>query len=656
MLLNWAAPGAYRTKVQKWQREVLGEAMALVPGAIGVLLSPVYYHKKGSLWACEQAHLQMLSSESINTDRMGALLFKGKRDERDSRPRRETLSAVASLAVALAAGEGVRYVLPPLRWNLRSVCVRCVREPPGVCTGCVGRRPARACARSGLCGVVNHVYIAHCSVVHPVRQPMYPLRILVPAEEEKAKKTLNLWKAAPLLKTALTEPAEMLASKDMVAMEDLTEDALPSTTTASLNQSPTERHSQIGPDAASKLLTSVLHGAPEVAAFVVLDLSPRTGDFGLAVLSTLQDALVPTHYVAFPEDDEHKEWLDWWLKHNTTENILNGSLTPAGTHLPPEEPPADELVSLPPRPTLAALIWADRQSASAAVRLPDDVVAKWRSSSEFAPRVQLLIDSASAVGADPVVSPPPRQRPRLGMGGADGSTGAGSSCDADPGTAAGPAAIPVSEVPPLAHDIKFVSVREKALALCVAAPAVEGAGLFIANRGDSDVELPAGTLVAGFCSGKWVHGDQANPLNPAKDVSFLLESGETRVVVGGTVMTLEEALERAPSRKIQYHLLEPDPQPGAPGHFKLSAKNHVVYRCQDLPAVKKELNPESGEPALGLQQGHAASAVSPKDWVTGLTEIVWAVRYHAAKGLAPVRPQVLLKAALNLKAQTAVKL
>ena len=96
MLLNWAAPGAYRTKVQKWQREVLGEAIVQMPGAIGVLLSPTYYHKKGNLWACEQAHLQMLSAENINTDRMVALLFKGKRDERDSRqqPRRETLSAV----------------------------------------------------------------------------------------------------------------------------------------------------------------------------------------------------------------------------------------------------------------------------------------------------------------------------------------------------------------------------------------------------------------------------------------------------------------------------------------------------------------------------------------------------------------------------------
>ena len=140
---------------------------------------------------------------------------------------------------------------------------------------------------------------------------MYPLRILLPADEEKAKKTLNHWKVAPLLKTALTEPAEMLASKHMVVVEDLTEEALPSTTAAGLNQSPNERHIQIGQDAASKVLSSVMQGAPDVAAFAVLDLSPRTGDFGLAVLSRIQEALVPAHYVAFPEDEEHKDWLDW---------------------------------------------------------------------------------------------------------------------------------------------------------------------------------------------------------------------------------------------------------------------------------------------------------------------------------------------------------
>ena len=109
---------------------------------------------------------------------------------------------------------------------------------------------------------------------------------------------MKCWKGAQLLRTSLTEPAEMLASKDMVAVENVRDEALPAVTTTDLNQSQTERHCQIGVDAALKLLGSLVSGTmPDgVAAYAVVDLSPRTGDFGLAVLSLLSQAATPLHY------------------------------------------------------------------------------------------------------------------------------------------------------------------------------------------------------------------------------------------------------------------------------------------------------------------------------------------------------------------------
>ena len=129
---------------------------------------------------------------------------------------------------------------------------------------------------------------------------MNPLRVLLPGDEDKAKRTLNLWKGASLLKNALTEAADMLHSRDMVVMEDLGEDALPVTTTTDFNQSLGERHSQLGADAASKLLASMRSPTSELAAFVVVDLSTRTGDFGKAVLNIIQDFLVPVHHNGSP--------------------------------------------------------------------------------------------------------------------------------------------------------------------------------------------------------------------------------------------------------------------------------------------------------------------------------------------------------------------
>ena len=85
----------------------------------------------------------------------------------------------------------------------------------------------------------------------------------------------------------------------------------------------------------------------------------------------------------------------------------------------------------------------------------------------------------------------------------------------------------------------------------------------------------------------------------------------------------------------------------------------MVYRCLELPAVKLELDPDApGDPQanLGLSQAHAASALSPNEWKTRLTNAIWTVRHHAAKGLQPVCPQVVLKDAVTLKAGAAVKL
>ena len=475
---------------------------------------------------------------------------------------------------------------------------------------------------------------------------MYPLRVLVSSDEERAKTSLNFWKGALLMKTALTEPAEMLAAKDMVVMEDMAEGALPATTTAHQNQSMTERHIQIGVGAASKLLASLLSGttADNVAAFAVVDLSPRTGDFGLAVLHAIQDSLVPVHYIACPEDDEHADWLDWWMKHKTAELILTGSLKPTGVLLPPEEPPAEELTCLPPKPTLSALVWADRQGESAAVRLPEDVVAKWSSSAEFTEPMNKLLTSIADVSSDPVVAPPVRQRPRIAEQTRSPAAPGGGSTDA----ACVVDAIPVSQVPPLVHDIKLLSARVKDLALCVAAPAAPDSGaVFIANRSEADVSIPGRLLH------RPVDADRAGRGRPGPHPGRRLQIGQ-RLLARPRRRHRRDALERAPARKVQYHHLEPDPQPGSPGHFP---QERGGLPLRGPPSRQEGARGRRGRPRPGALTGaRRVSTAPPSNWDTNRMQIVWTVRYHPAKGLAPVRPQVLLKDSLFVKAQTAVEL
>ena len=381
----------------------------------------------------------------------------------------------------------------------------------------------------------------------PLRQPLYPLRILVANDEQPAKASIKAWKKAPLLKTSLTEPAEMLASKDMVSVENVRDEALPAATSTDQNQSQTERHCQIGVDAALKLLGSLVSGTmPEgVAAFAVVDLSPRTGDFGLAVLNLLSQAASPLHYFYCAEDEEHTEWLKWWLVHNTTESILAGQLQPMGFHLPPEEPPADECAGLPPKPTLSVLVWESRQGMSSEVHIPADVMTKWSGSPDWAGSMKVLTNRVMAAGRDPVCSPPPATRAR--------TDGPETPIKAEPGTELAEkeepvvvADVPVTEVPTLAHEVRFQAARFHDLWLCVAAPAAVGGDLFIANRSDADIELPSGSLVAGFYQGKWFHRSGDDSTDPTKDVPFILSHADDLVLVGGIVMTLGQALDKTP--------------------------------------------------------------------------------------------------------------
>ena len=165
-ILNWAAPGAFRSKTQTWQKEVLGRALSSMPGSLGVLLSPVYYHKRGNLWACEQALLQMLSSENINTDRMAALLFKGRRDERDSRPVAQRCSEVRCcvrslwcIAAPCGGGGAVWGKCGPTSGMLRAPCV--MQCGGGLCA-------AMRCGVAWCSGVVQCIVVRSGALLYGV--------------------------------------------------------------------------------------------------------------------------------------------------------------------------------------------------------------------------------------------------------------------------------------------------------------------------------------------------------------------------------------------------------------------------------------------------------------------------------------------------------
>ena len=84
VLLNWAAPSSY-TSVQQSTQAALCGALVNSEAALGAVLSPVWFHKKGQLWKLEEACNKHLSGANLNCDSRFALPFGGKNDDREKR-------------------------------------------------------------------------------------------------------------------------------------------------------------------------------------------------------------------------------------------------------------------------------------------------------------------------------------------------------------------------------------------------------------------------------------------------------------------------------------------------------------------------------------------------------------------------------------------
>ena len=84
VLVNWAAPSTFTSQQQTCQAALTG-ALVNAEGALGSLLSPVWFHKKGQLFKLEEAANKLVSGANLNCDSRFAIPFGGKNDEREKR-------------------------------------------------------------------------------------------------------------------------------------------------------------------------------------------------------------------------------------------------------------------------------------------------------------------------------------------------------------------------------------------------------------------------------------------------------------------------------------------------------------------------------------------------------------------------------------------
>ena len=176
-----------------------------------------------------------------------------------------------------------------------------------------------------------------------------------------------------------------------------------------------------------------------------------------------------------------------------------------------------------------------------------------------------------------------------------------------------------------------------------------GQKLFLANEGSCDLEFSAGFVIAGYWKGTW---QKSATEERESDVCFKLENADDLVILDGKVQTLAQVIasKRATSPleiKVMYHELVEKPKAEDTTFFTLQPKENckVVFRPESVP-MKEENKSEAGHVVLPYTS--VAGCIPTACWNNLATQIVWSVKW-SARGLCPLRPNVCLKGACQIK-------
>ena len=172
------------------------------------------------------------------------------------------------------------------------------------------------------------------------------------------------------------------------------------------------------------------------------------------------------------------------------------------------------------------------------------------------------------------------------------------------------------------------------------------------------VQVPAGTLLAGFGRGRWERAPEGGDLG--KKISYGLSDYNTDVILEGKIAKLIDVVntrrQKDPTCKVAYHDMRPIAD-GPPGAFSVTRTHHVVFS----PGGPEE--GEGGEEGAedgakkppAVLQASAAITAPPLQWAqSDLVSIRFAVKW-AASGLMPIRPQVCTNYTLVLPPSKAIQ-
>ena len=232
------------------------------------------------------------------------------------------------------------------------------------------------------------------------RTLVQPGKILVPMDDKEAQALANQWRSAPLMKKPIVEEASLPLTRELILIEDLDPESLPSTTEVATHVNPPEKHQQIGLDASKKLLRGFLQGVESPTgnrcAVLVVDLSLHTCEVLKAACTDhlLNTEGLPVYFLGFAAGEEKLEWAKQHFEEWTAKKFLNGDLKiPKSCTLPPATLPPEMREAAPAQPQLNVLTWnqAVKYEGLPTLSTPAGVLTKYHDHDRFGSEFQAVL-------------------------------------------------------------------------------------------------------------------------------------------------------------------------------------------------------------------------------------------------------------------------
>ena len=491
------------------------------------------------------------------------------------------------------------------------------------------------------------------------RPLVYDGRVVVPMEASDAPKD-NILAGAKVLK-GRTELAKQLAAKQMVVMEYFGEDQLPQTTDmAEVKVKGAAKYAQVGEDGMQKVLDAVMEGpdwgkCQGNTVLLLMELNPQVGNMLDAFMTRKASLRMPMHYTALVDNNNHWDWMKHTKTQLLQERHYKGELQVAGHPPPVKEMPSDLLEANPTKPVLNKLtIVEDGPEKKPTLRIPSEIVSTWSEHEKFKRDFETLVDNLETDLGDSFVRP-----------GQEASKQESADSEAQsplPGgkRPPGPAQAGAAKKRRVSQDKVIPEENMVGGPDLFRTPLVSSIGkdysdvflvvkpqhrIYILNKGTKDVDLPEGTLIAGFGKGKFKFREKEPDANPETHIPFLLTNHADRILYGTSLKTLKEVVDE--KRKMQanpqicYHRMEEVPG-GEVGGFNLVSTNEVLFGLLEQDAPKGETT----GPKL-LLANRMGALVPTKHWKNACMDIFWACQWTAI-GLNAIRPVVTLTAGVVL--------